>query len=126
MTTRKLRSLCRMWQKLLGLDFWTINARFASQAELADTEGEFCFGRCAPDLDRMHAEIRVFRERDMSKIQQIIECGDVEAETELALIHELLHVCLDPTLRINGDGNHELGLDRAARALKELHDAANG
>lgn len=121
MTARKLTSLVTRWRERLGLDHWTLHVRFATQEELGGDDGAFICGRVWPDLDSLTAQVYIAYERDMDDdtLQSLSLCRDRKAAMEQTIIHELLHVRLDPMNRMRDDSNFETGLNHIALALWE-------
>lgn len=125
MTTRQLGVLARRWIRRLGLEHWSFTISFGTQKELLADQGEFLFGRVWPDLDTLQATVKIVRPADLQAgvldALDAMSCGNVDAAIEQTLIHELLHVRLDPSNQLGHDSNFESGLNHTARALYEAH-----
>lgn len=122
MTSRTLERLCRHWIRVLGLQHWEFVVRFATQDQLSDSAESVYYGKCYPDLDSMRAHIWIANERDLSDeaVAALTICpDDRKVIIEQTVIHELLHVRLDPSMALKNDSNFESGLNHVARALWE-------
>jgi len=112
--------LVTFWRKTLGMEHWTVRVRFAKQDELGGDDGSFVCGRVWPDIDELTAQVYIAREADFDEetMESLSLCGKSRAVAlEQTVIHELLHVRLDPMNRMRDDSNFESGLNHTARAL---------
>ena len=122
MTSKTLTRLVTKWRERLGLDHWTLHVRFATQEELGGDDGAFICGRVWPDLDALTAQVYIARESeiDAETRASLSLCSKSKtAAMEQTIIHELLHVRLDPMNRMRDDSNFETGLNHTAKALWE-------
>jgi len=125
MTIGEVRSIAAYWQGRLLLHSWRITVRYGTQHEFRAKESEFLYGRVEPNPVNETAEILVFRERDLLKAQDELNldllCGkSIDRVYEETVIHELLHVRLDPRERFAFDQAFETGLDVDAQLHYEM------
>ena len=108
MTPRQLQIRTNRWARKLGLGEWKIKAVFGDPAKIVhaakDWEVYGCTMPCLKTNGKHGALIIVNEPTDGGDVTQTV-------------IHELLHICLDPTSRMADDALFELGLDRVAGAL---------
>lgn len=110
MTTRQLRQLCRHYQSLLGMGEWCISVAFGDAGKTAGVgEAFICYGCAQPDPDAHTAVVTINREAHAT-----------DAAIRETLIHELLHVNLDPASTLMNDVVFETGLNRVARCVLSL------
>ncbi|MBI4876586.1 MAG: hypothetical protein HY822_18265 [Acidobacteria bacterium] len=115
MRRRESERLGRRCERLLGLDKWETDYRFASQADLkGEAGGFFHFGRSYPHLETQTARVLIARECD---IAAFVNDRPTQRVILLALLHELEHILLDPASRLPNDAVFEVGLDKIAEAL---------
>jgi hypothetical protein len=112
MTDRQVQRIVGRWRRKLGMDEWRIKSSVVSADVLNRTcPGYTVSAHCDPDLGKHRANVRL--SADVTK--------DAAEET---IIHELLHILLDPNGRIADDAIFETGLDRAARAFVKLSNGS--
>jgi hypothetical protein len=71
------------WKKRLGLSDWTITAQWRDARDLQQNQARTNIQKCL-----QHADIRLMRVEDRQ------ECDPGDANPELDLVHELIHVRL--------------------------------
>ena len=112
MTQAKLDKLVKLWTKRLRLQDWHITVRVVPQIEGVVTQGSIdgVLGgtTCKPTF--MEADIQV-------------RSGLEDGETELTLVHELLHVRFGGMAPPEGlyDYLFEMGIEMTARSLMEAY-----
>ena len=107
MTSRQLRSACERYRRLLGMAEWSITVAFGDPARAAGVDDRFIvYGCTEPDPDTHVAIVTINRQAHTS--------DDAIRET---LVHEPLHVCLDPASTLANDVVFEVGLNRLARVM---------
>lgn len=114
MDRRTLSRLVREWLKRLSLKGWTVDVRLVRHAELAGDSKGSCYARVSPDPATQRAAIRLCRESDLAA------AGLEPGLTEETIVHELLHLLLDPMSTLAGDAAFEIGLDRLAGELVRM------
>lgn len=100
MNERKLQILCAKWQRRLGLADWDVRIRWVGLNEMDE---KYVDGHVQICRTRRRARISLVRpvERSESWVRR-------EDTTELLVIHELLHLLLDP-----------MGAEKKAECLAE-------
>lgn len=98
------------WQRKLGMTDWRISISFVTGATLSAHHGVDCliYGDTQPKPEKHSAKIRIC---------DPLQTPEGEAAVESTVVHELLHVLLDPRSVMAGDSSFETGLDLVARAL---------
>ena len=92
---------------------WTVDVAFGDAGKTAGVgEGYTCFGCAASDPDTHTATITICR-----------KAHGADSAIRETLIHELLHVNLDPAQTLANDVIFETGLSRVARAITALESA---
>jgi hypothetical protein len=121
MKKSELKKLLVHWRERLGMDHWSLEAKFATQEEMGADERAGICGRIWPDLDTLTARVWIIREKDIDDemLEALALCPDRRAVIEQTVIHELLHARLDPCSHVRDDDNFESGLNRTAYALWE-------
>jgi hypothetical protein len=99
MTTRRLRALCRTWQKRLRLQDWRITADLATQEQMGQAEGKVEY-----DETEQVAHVYILR-------------GLPPERAEETLIHELLHLRL-ARLHAKNDTDKEMAINLLADSLR--------
>ena len=112
MTPRQLQLSTTKWAKRLGLAEWKIKAVFGDPASVIHAADDWKVYGCAiPALKTNGKHAALITVNPPSE-------GD---NVEQTVIHELLHICLDPASRMADDALFELGLDRVANALTRAY-----
>lgn len=115
MDRRTLRRLVNEWLRRLGLRGWRVDIVLAPHTVFEATHGAGTY--CAdvtPDPQHQLALMRVLCRKDMEKRGLSIDA------IEETLVHELLHVRLDPMSHLSNDAAFEIGLDTLAEELVRL------
>lgn len=114
-TTRvQLQRVALRYRKSL-LPKWKIRFEFAGQEELGTSPDYFYFGDAKDiDLQNSRAIVRVARSYDLQKARPAENLPRLIRRT---VVHELLHVLLDPSQRISEDALFETGLDHLAAII---------
>ena len=125
MTLRTLRALVQFWKPLLEIAHWNISCAWGTQADVRAKDEEFLYGRVLTAPERDAAGIVVFRCGDLAKAEEALGIDLLDGKSfdqlyEETIIHELLHVRLDPREKLAGDSAFETGLDATAAALYKL------
>lgn len=109
MKIEKLRKLCRVWQARLGLAHWQIDVYVVRGSEIEDNMAQVMYNT--------ESEVAMIRLKDPNDCH-----GLVKQDMEESIVHELLHVLMDPL--ISGKASpgifYEQMLDRLARVLIKL------
>ena len=104
-----------MWQKLLRLQDWNITVNVKRRYQMSDHDA---LGLCRRYPDSKDADIDILSVQDISAHKE----GD-DADYELTLVHELLHVHF--TFMNNDEGHarqqEELIVSTLSRALVKLN-----
>jgi hypothetical protein len=103
------------WLKRLSLRGWHVDVLIVPHQAIVDTHGPGTY--CAdvtPDPDHQNALMRVCRKCDMDKLGLNID------ELESTIVHELLHIRLDPMSALAKDSGFEIGLNLVADELVRL------
>lgn len=110
MTNAGLRRMLKGWQRRLGMTDWRITISFVSKATLAAHHGVdmLIYGDTQPCPERHSAKVRIC---------DPVDTPEGEAAVESTVVHELLHVLLDPRSVMAGDSSFETGLDLVSKAL---------
>lgn len=117
-TQAQLERRCRYWQKILGLSDWTVVAGFARSEAMSDDGNQ---GECHVSFENREARIRILHPVDYP------ETSFVPQDWELTLVHELLHLHLDPIYRrVRGLAEEllEQTIQQVARSLIQLERTA--
>ena len=104
MTPKALQSCTRRWQRMLGLQDWTIRVSYVRRASI-----DGAWGRTSWDLNHRHAVVQ---------IADPIDVPEEEVEfwgPELTVVHELVHVVL--AWCVTTDSTEETLLEQAVNAL---------
>lgn len=125
MTIAELRRTLEYWRVQLGLDHWNITCAFGTQDDLRAGLNEFLYASVNITAPRHTAHILMFKWRDLVKAEQAFGISLIGKRTrerlyEEAIIHELLHVRLDPRERLAFDSAFETGLDVMASILYDM------
>jgi hypothetical protein len=115
----ELKVLCRKWQKLLRLQDWEIDCRFADSIETHDQTG-----KCRAFPDRRQAIVRILRPEGFDLTDEFTQAFDDGVDPEMSLVHELIHIPLEKLLN-EDPGEHEKvmqeqAIESIARALLDL------
>jgi hypothetical protein len=107
MTQAKLEKLTKLWQKRLRLQDWDITSKFVQSVEgveAANLSDVFGGTQCKPTFQEALIQIRI---------------GLDDKETELTLVHELIHVVFGGLQTPEGLYNHlmETGIEKTARIM---------
>ena len=115
MDRRQLLKLIREWLRRLNLRGWTVTLRLVRHAELADGRpaGSY-YADITPDPQHQCATMRICRRGDLAAAGL---CHHLAEET---IVHELLHLRLDPMSALSRDSGFEVGLDALAEELVRL------
>lgn len=111
MTERGLKRMATAWAKRLGIAGWKISISFVPQSVFRAEYGSTSdyYGDCRRYLDKKpRAVIRIVNPEEIPTGAQAIEP---------TVIHELLHVLLDPLGTMDNDSAFERGLNMIADAL---------
>ncbi len=109
MTQAQLEKRCKIWQKRLRLLDWDIDVKFVKTVEgVESAHPADIFGgtQCKPTF--MEASVQV-------------RAGLGDEETELTLVHELMHIVFGGLQTPEGLYNHlfEVGVEKSARIMIE-------
>ena len=113
--TAQLHTWLPMWQRLLRLQDWNITVHVKRRYQMSDHD---VLGLCRRYTDSKDADIDILSVQDISAHKE----GD-DADYELTLVHELLHVHF---AFMNNDEGHarqqeELIVSTLSRALVKLN-----
>jgi hypothetical protein len=115
MDRASIQRTAREWLRRLGLKGWHIDVLIVPHQSFIDTHGAGTY--CAdvtPDPDHQAALMRVCRKCDMDRLGLNID------ELESTIVHELLHIRLDPMSALARDSGFEIGLNLVADELTRL------
>ena len=128
MTEYKLKTIVEHWQKVLRLQDWDIDARFARFREMQSQDGGIPWGRIL--INRLHrrGEIAILHPDDYEHCDddgcQQPHGGD---EIETTIIHELLHIYIHAKNEDEPSSvEEEQTINALAGAFASLSDALKG
>ena len=105
----KLNEQLAYWQKVLFLQDWTVGIKICRQWEMSDTD---TLAQCQWFLQRKDAIISVLSPHDLLGLKNRFLFGE-EADYDISLVHELLHLHFAPFQR-EGD---EIGIEQAINGI---------
>ena len=115
MTKRALLRIVHDWVPRLGLRGWAIDVQLVRGEALRATHGPGdYYADVQPDPQHQRATVRVLRQREM------VARGMDPSLIEETLVHELLHLRLDPMSHLANDSTFEVGLDCLAAELVRM------
>jgi len=115
------------WKARLQLDHWDISCAYGTQEDLRADKDEFLYATVLMNPVRHSARILVFKWRDIVRAETHLGVPLIGGESpdviyEKAVIHELLHIRLDPRERVASDTAFETGLDILAELLCKMRN----
>ena len=113
MTQKKLEQLCRKWQRILRLQDWEIEARWATRNELdkgSNAEASLC-------INQKVATVGIIKPEDHQT------WNGKEQDIEKSVVHELLHLPLQSIENYARKGE-ESALDNAVENVTNLISGA--
>lgn len=122
MTIAQIREAAVVWAERLGIGHWTLDFRRGSQRDMNARADEFLYARIVMYTDRDGASIIMFRPNDLAVAERRLgidlrDGKSLDRLCEESLIHELLHIRLDPREKLATDAAFENGLDALASLL---------
>lgn len=110
MTAKQLDKLLKLWVKRLRLQDWHITLKVVSKVEGVGDANPYGGTTCKASF--MEADVQ-------------LRAGMSDGETELTLVHELLHVVFGGMVPPEGLFEHmfEVGIEKTARTLIEAYNA---
>lgn len=109
MTERQLGKLCQRWQRVLGLQDWTVTARFAERKEF---KGDCAVGETSIDFNNKIARVIILNDADKK-----YEYPNGTHPVAMTLIHELVHLHIEPALDMPEKGLARMLLEQGIQAL---------
>lgn len=114
MTSEKLASICRKWQKILRLQDWDIFV-------------EICRKRYLPDGAQGNVKIDLLKKKAVIAVMDEIDCDPSCAwsyNPEQTLVHELLHLHFETNVDLTNEQYVALeqGVDILSKVLMEMAD----
>lgn len=114
---QKLRADLAYWQRRLRLRDWTITAKFVYESQL---DNRSAVAETKVSLEECRADVRIQHPDELKAIAY----GPLP-EPEVSLVHELLHVRLEPARLELAEGSSarpqlEAAIDITARVLVDL------
>ena len=106
--------MVREWLRRLGLKGWTVDVRLVPHRELSAGRDGSYYADVAPDPQHQRAVMRLCRAADLAA------AGLEPGLAEETIVHELLHLRLDPMSALARDAAFEVGLDALAEELVRL------
>lgn len=114
MTEKQLKDRCAHWQKVLRLQDWRIDARFATSDELAH-QGDG--GICELHQDSKIATIRILPEDAYNPHSHMSQA--FPQDVELTLVHELVHIHFDKVMDPDAEEHEEVMQEQAIQFVAE-------
>ena len=104
------------WQKVLYLQDWTIGIKICRQWEMSDTD---TLAQCQWFLQRKDAIISVLSPHDLLGLKNRFLFGE-EADYDISLVHELLHLHFAPFQREGDEVSVEQAINGISRGLVKV------
>lgn len=120
MDKRSLQRLISEWLRRLGLRGWKVDLRLIPHDELAAGRDGSYYAEVEPDPQHQRAIMRMCRAADMVMVGLN---PDLAEET---VVHELLHLRLDPMSSLARDAAFEVGLDALSEEFVRLARVERG
>jgi hypothetical protein len=114
LTDEQVRSWVRKWQRRLGLEEWSIEAKIVRISDLP----QGAVANIHWSLPKLRATIKVLNSADSNLTE-----AEIPRDTELSVVHELIHLSM---ARLPLDPNHtdveEVTVKRISEALMALQE----
>ena len=114
MTEQGLRKLSQEWMKRLRLENWKVDVVMVSIEEAREATGQEVCGSTLINSDHRQAKVIIVRESDLDKSDY---CRLTCLDTEVTLVHELLHVKESEQFFSKSKRNSEAFIEQVAQAL---------
>lgn len=122
MTDEQLKSLCKLWQKRLRLQDWRVSARVVGSEEMRDALGD-----CTVYQDTKCAVIRVIDPKAIDSTHPYYSRFPENADIEKILLHEMLHILLDPFFDTDAGAFQETAQEQLMEQMATaLHEGYSG
>lgn len=104
------------WQKILYLQDWTVSIKVCRQWEMHDKE---TLAQCQWYLERKDAVISVIHPQDLGGLSSRFLFGE-EADYDVSLVHELLHLHFAAFFREGDEVGHEQAINAISRGMVKM------
>ena len=112
----ELRTQVAYWQKVLYLQDWTIEVRLLRQWEMSDRQ---TLAQCEWYLQRKDAILGFLSPQDIVGLHNRFLNGE-EADYDISLVHELLHLHFAPFHKEDDELFHEQAINAISRGMVKV------
>lgn len=112
----ELRTQVAYWQKVLYLQDWTIEVRLLRQWEMSDRQ---TLAQCEWYLQRKDAILGFLSPQDIVGLHNRF-LNDEEADYDISLVHELLHLHFAPFHKEDDELFHEQAINAISRGMVKV------